>query len=209
MIKADINITGTIKRGATIRNDKNGKPYLSFVMVIHLTDPKGKEKEIEIFVADGKAQQSDVALYKEKRRVQISGKLDVRKKGEELAFYLNAEDITTKDVAALDSISGILHFRGHLRTDNVYEEKTDKNGKPYLTFSAYSSEKVGENFVSTWVSFMRFPAKDATIDSILPEWFKSKANVNIDGDFKLECYNGNVRLSSRVSDMNLYIKDQS
>ena len=32
MIRADVNMTGTIKRSSTTRTDKNEKPYLSFVV---------------------------------------------------------------------------------------------------------------------------------------------------------------------------------
>lgn len=36
MIKAEVNVTGTIKRGAVIRNDKQGKPYIGFVLTVNI-----------------------------------------------------------------------------------------------------------------------------------------------------------------------------
>lgn len=206
MIRADVTAIGTIKRAATIRTDKNNQPYLSFILGITLTDSKGSAKDIELFVMDTKGKQSDISLYSEKKRVSVKGSMNIRTKGEELAYYINAESITTKEVAELDSIDGDLRFVGFLRKDKVCEEKTDRNGKPYLIFSAYSSEKVGDSFVNTWVNFRRFPDKDADIETIKPDWMQPKAHVSIDGDLHLEYYGGKVRIFSRVKGMSLWEK---
>lgn len=204
MIRADVTAIGTIKRAATIRTDKNNQPYLSFILGITLTDSKGSSKEIELFVMDTKGKQSDISLYSENKRVSVKGSMNIRTKGEELAYYITAESITTKEVAELDSITGELHFVGYLRKDNVCEEKTDRNGKQYLTFSAYSSEKVGDNFVNTWVNFKRFKAND---DDVLREdWFQSKANVDITGDLQISAYKGRVGISSRVKTIKPHVK---
>ena len=104
MIRADVTAIGTIKRAATIRTDKNNQPYLSFILGITLTDSKGSAKDIELFVMDTKGKQSDISLYSEKKRVSVKGSMNIRTKGEELAYYINAESITTKEVAELDSI---------------------------------------------------------------------------------------------------------
>jgi len=206
MIRADVTAIGTIKRAATIRTDKNNQPYLSFILGITLTDSKGSAKDIELFVMDTKGKQSDISLYSEKKRVSVKGSMNIRTKGEELAYYINAESITTKEVAELDSIDGDLRFVGFLRKDKVCEDKTDRNVKPYLIFSAYSSEKVGDSFVNTWVNFRRFPEKDTGIETVKPEWMQPKAHVIIDGDLHLEYYGGKVRISSRVKDMSLWEK---
>lgn len=204
MIRADVTAIGTIKRAATIRTDKNNQPYLSFILGITLTDSKGSSKDIELFVMDTKGKQSDISLYSENKRVSVKGSMNIRTKGEKLAYYITAESITTKVVAELDSINGDLHFVGYLRKDNVCEEKTDRNGKPYLTFSAYSSEKVGDNFVNTWVNFKRFKAND---DDVLREdWFQSKANVDITGDLQISAYKGRVGISSRVKTIKPHVK---
>ena len=107
-----------------------------------------------------------------------------------------------------DGITGELHFRGRLKNDNIYEEKSDRNGNPYLLFSAYSSEKVGDNFVSTWVRFLRFPEKGAGIDTVKPEWMQPRCRVSIDGELQLASYDKQVRLSCRVSDMKEFIKEE-
>ena len=196
MIRAEITAIGTVKRAATIRTDKHNNPYLSFILAVNLADSDGKTKEIEIFVMDTKGQQSDLSLYSEKKRVSITGTLDIRTKGEDLVYYLNVKSITTQDVADLDAITGTLHFIGHLRKENFFEEKTDRNGNPYLIFSAYSTEKVGDNFVNTWVNFKRF--RDSDDEVLREDWFQSKANVDITGDLQISAFKGRINLASRV-----------
>ena len=209
MIKADVNMTGTIKKSATLRTDKNDKPYLSFVVKVNLPDEKGGEAALDVLVNLRGGKKSDINHYSEGRRVTVQGVLDIRKKEENLAFYLSADKVAVKDVSEQDSITGELHFRGRLKNDNIYEEKNDRKGNPYLLFSAYSSEKVKENFVSTWVRFLRFPEKDAGIDTIKPGWMQPKAKVCIDGDLQLSVYDRQVRLSCRVTDMKEYVKEES
>lgn len=208
MIKANVNVTGTIKNSASVKTDRNGVPYLSFLLSVTLQDPKAGNKEIPIYVSVPCGQQSELSLYTQGKRAIIGGDMDVKMRDNELVCNLTANLISTEGVADVDSISGTLDFRGHLRNDNVYEEKKDKNGHPFLVFSAYSAEKVGQDFVSTWVNFMRFPEKDATIDTITPPFMKPKANVTVKGDFQLSSFNGKVRISSRVIEMNEYIKPE-
>ena len=47
-----------------------------------------------------------------------------------------------------------MEFRGTL--GKQIEDKTTKNGKSFTVFSAYSSEKDGDNYTYTWVRFMQF-----------------------------------------------------
>ncbi len=207
MIKAEVKIIGTIKKGASIRTDKNHQPYLSFIVTIALPDAKTTTNNVEAFVSYPKGQQGDVALFAEGVRVAIQGTMDVRHKDDKLLFYLAAESVTTEEVPDLDAITGTLSFRGHLKKERVYEEKSDKNGNPYLVFSAYSAEKVGETFVSTWVNFMRFPEKDASIDKVKPDWMRSKAHVSINGELQISSYNSKVQLSCKVMEMSEYVKE--
>ena len=175
-------------------------------MAISLPDAKNTTNEVAIFVSIPNGQQTDLATYTENTRVAISGTLDVRKKDDNLVLYLTANLLTTEGVTDLDTITGELSFIGHLRNDKVYEEKSDKNGNPFLVFSAYSSEKVGDDFVSTWVNFRRFPEKDAGIETIKPDWMLPKAHVSIKGDFQLESYGGKIRISSRIKNMSQWEK---
>ena len=208
MIKAEANVIGTIKRSASIRTDKNNNPYLSFLMAVNLPDAKANSKSIDVFVSLPNAKQEEAQSYVEGLRVAISGNLDIRKKREELNFYLTGNEVSTQDVATLDAVTGTISFRGYLKKENIYEQKTDKNGHPFIVFSAYSLEKNGQEFVSTWVNCMRFPEKGANIDSIIPKWLHAKAHVDVNGDLQLSSYNGMVRISCRVKNMTEHINTQ-
>lgn len=208
MIKAEANVTGTIKRSAGIRTDKNNNPYLSFVMAVVLTDAKTTSKSIDVFVSLPNAKQDEAQSYVEGLRVAVNGNLDIRKKDNNQNFYLTGNTVTIQNVAELDTISGSLSFRGYLKKENIYQQKTDKNGHPFIVFSAYSLEKNGEEYQSTWINFMRFPEKDAEIESVIPEWMRPKAHVDITGELKVSSYDGVVRLSCRVKEMTEHINTQ-
>lgn len=204
MIKANVNVAGTITRAATMKGDKDNSTYVSLALSVSIPDSEDMQKTIEINVIYPQGKQSDLDILTEKRRIAAIGVMDVRKKGEDFIFYLNAEQITVKDVSESDLVTGDLQFRGRLKNDKVYEERTDKKGNPYLVFSAYSSEKIGDNFVSTWVNFIRFPEKGSDIDSIKPSWLRSKATIQVEGEFKIAAVKGNIRLNCRVSSMKPY-----
>ena len=206
MIKAEVTITGTVQRSASIRTDRNNQPYVSFLMSVSMADGTGT-KDISVFVSLPQAQQSDLSLYTEGQRITASGTMDIRRKNDALSFYLTARLVTVDNVPALDAISGTLSFRGYLKKENIFEERTSKNGRPYLLFSAYSSEKVGDSFVSTWVTFMRFPEKNATIESIIPEWLRPRAHVDITGDLRIYFYKDAPSLSCIVREMTEHINN--
>ena len=208
MIKAEVNVVGTIKRSASIRTDKNNNPYLSFVMTVVLTDAKTTNHSIDVFVSIPNARQDEAHSYVEGVRVAVNGNLDIRKKESSLNFYLTGNTVTTQNVAEMDSVSGSLSFRGYLKKENIYQQKTDKNGHPFIVFSAYSLEKNGQEYLSTWVNFMRFPEKGADVGSIIPEWMHSKAHVDITGELQVSSYDGVVRLSCRVKDITEHINVQ-
>lgn len=80
MIRADVNMTGTIKRSATTRTDKNENPYLSFVVRVNLQDAKGKGRELDVLVTIQGGKKSDLSLYTEKKRVTVQGTSTLERK---------------------------------------------------------------------------------------------------------------------------------
>ena len=210
MIKAEVNVIGTITRNAVVRTDKNNNPYLAFAMSVNLTSPFDQViTPLTVFVSVPDGKQEDLSLYTEDKRLVVNGSMDIHKKEDNLTFFLVAKHIATEAVAELDSISGTLTFRGHLKNDNVYEERTTKQGgKPFLRFSAYSAEKDGENCVSTWVNFIRFPDKDASLDTIKEPWMIAKAHVNIRGTLEIDVYKGKISINSRVLEISEYVKPE-
>ena len=73
------------------------------------------------------------------------------------------------------------------------EVKTDKKGKPYTLFSAYSSEKDGDNYAYTWIRFMQF-------DTTKADWVQAKAGINAKGDLQVGAYNDRLDLTCRVTE---------
>ena len=208
MIKAEVKMVGTVKRSAAMRTDKDNNPYLSFVMTVSFTDAKSKSsKDMDVFVSMTKAKKNDVALYTEGRRVVAQGKLDIRKKGEEYAFYLTATQLSAKDVPEQDEVAGEMQFRGRLKNNDVIEVKEDRKGNYYFVFSAYSTEKVDDDFVSIWVRFIRFPAKGEDIDDIKPDWMQPKARVSVTGDLEISVYNNVFRFTCIVRSLEEYVKE--
>ena len=90
MIRAKVNITGTITKEAVVRTDKNHKSYLSFILTVRLSDPKISQKEVNIFVAMYNGKQEDLSILTIGKQVVVSGEMDIHKK-EDFSFYLNAE----------------------------------------------------------------------------------------------------------------------
>ena len=192
----------------TMRTDQDNNPYLSFVMTVSIIDAKSKSgKDMDVFVSMTKAKKNDVALYTEGRRVVAQGKLDIRKKGEEYAFYLNASQLSAKDVPEQDEVTGEMQFRGRLKNNDVIEVKEDRKGNYYFVFSAYSTEKVGDDFVSIWVRFIRFPAKGEDIDDIKPDWMQPKARVSVTGDLEISVYNNIFRFTCIVRSLEEYVRE--
>lgn len=206
MIRAEVKIIGTIRRSASMRTNSTGTPELSFFMSVSVPDVQTGNKDIDIWVSLPEAHENDVANYQQDYRVAVEGTMDIRRNTSGLLFFLVAKSATTNDVPEVDSITGNLTFRGHLKKEKVYEQKTDKNGNPFLVFSAYSSEKVGDEFLSTWVNFMRFPEKNADVEHVDTSCLQPRANVVIKGDLTVSSYNGQVRLSCRVRDIQPYVK---
>ena len=208
MIKAEVKMVGTVKRSAAMRTDKDNKPYLSFVMTVSIIDAKSKSsKDMDVLVSMPNARGNDVTLYSEGRRVVAQGKLDIRKKGEDFAFYLAATKLSATDVPEKDEVTGLMQFRGRLKSNDVIEVKEDRKGNYYFVFSAYSTEKVGDDFVSIWVRFIRFPVKGEDIDDIKPDWMQPKARVSVTGDLEISVYNNIFRFTCIVRSLEEYVKE--
>lgn len=206
MIKADVKVTGTVKRNAAVKTNRNGQPYLSFIMTVAIPDAKeeGKSGKVDILVTRLGAGQADAAALPEKTRACVEGRMDIRTREGRPAFYLSADGIRAAEPGEGDGMTGTLHFRGRLKNDGVAEVRTDRKGNKYLFFSAFSSEKTDDGFVTTWVRFFRFPRKGAEDGGLMPGWMRPKARLSADGALSLSAYGDAVRLSCRVEQMEEY-----
>src|SRR5574344_2282130 len=173
MIKCNVKVCGTISRTAQMRTGKEGKPFMSLGVNVVIPAKSGINKTVEISVAKDGGSQEELANYPVGNRIEVVGTLTFHKKGE--AFYLNlsATGINTFSAGSEDSIKGDIEFRGTL--GNKIEEKKDKKGNPFCVFSAFSSEKNGENYDYTWIRFLQFGESRK-------DWMQPKAGINAKGE---------------------------
>ena len=178
MIKCNVTVCGTISRSAQMRTNKDGKAFLAFGISVVIPAKSGINKTFEISVAkDGGMDELNSLVSG--TRVEIVGALTFHKKDDTI-------------FSADDSVKGEIEFRGTV--GNKIEEKKDKKDKPYLVFSAFSSEKVGEGYSFTWVRFMHFGQGK-------PEWMEGKCGIDAKGELQLSIYNDRLDITCRVAEL--------
>ena len=195
MIKCEVSVCGTINKEAIIRNNKDGKSFMSFAMNIVLPTTSGS-KVIDVSVLCDNDRNYDLSKFCVGTRLNISGTLLFKKRGDNLYLNLYAEGFEFENVAAIDSIKGSMQFRGKL--GKTIEEKTDKKGNKYHTFSGVSSEKVSDGFEYIWVSFFDF-------SQVLNDAIKPETKVEIAGSLDLSFYKDKLTISSRVKNISQYV----
>ena len=198
MIKCNVTVCGTVSRQAQMRANKEGKSFISFGINVVIPAKSGINKTVEISVAKDGDTQAELGNYPVGSRIEVAGILQFHKKGDFLYLNLSASGVNTFNAGSQDSITGTMEFRGTVGK-NV-DVKNDKKGNPYTTFSAFSSEKDGENYAYTWVRFMQFGAQK-------PDWLQHKAGVNAKGDLQVGVYNDRLDLTCRVSELSIWEKN--
>lgn len=198
MIKCNVTVCGTVSRQAQMRANKEGKSFISFGINVVIPAKSGINKTVEISVAKDGDNQAELVNYPVGSRIEVAGILQFHKKGDILYLNLSASGVNTFNAGSQDSITGTMDFRGTIGK-NV-DVKNDKKGNPYITFSAFSSEKDGENYAYTWVRFMQFGAQK-------PDWLQHKAGVNAKGDLQVGVYNDRLDLTCRVSELSIWEKN--
>ena len=196
MIKCEVSVCGTINKEAIIRTNKDGKSFMSFAMNIVLPTTSGS-KVIDVSVLCDNDRNYDLSKFCVGTRLNISGTLLFKKRGDNLYLNLYAEGFEFENVAAIDSIKGSMQFRGKL--GKTIEEKTDKKGNKYHTFSGVSSEKVSDGFEYIWVSFFDF-------SQVLNDAIKPETKVEIAGSLDLSFYKDKLTISSRVKNISQYVQ---
>lgn len=199
MIKCNVTVCGTITRQAQMRTNKEGRSFLSMGVSVVVPAKSGINKTYEISVAKFDAQIEELANYPLNTRVEVVGSINMHKKDETLYLNMTATGINTFSAGNEDSITGTIEFKGTV--GNKIETKTDKKGKPYLVFSAFSSEKNGEDFVFTWVRFMQFGKEQEG-------WLQPKTKIESCGDLQLEVFNDRLNITCRVAELKEWIKQE-
>lgn len=138
MIKCNVTVCGLISRDAILRNGKEGKQFVSMTVQTTIQGKDGQGGAVEISVSmDGT--QEEAARLRNGMRVKVTGILVPKHRGDKTYFNLSAESIVPAGAGDTDSLQGELTFRG--KVGKTVDERTDKNGKPFFSFSAFSAER--------------------------------------------------------------------
>ena len=187
---------GTISKAAVVRTNNENKAFTAFAVNCVIPARNGIDKTVEISVAkDG--EEYNRADYTVGKRVEISGVLTFKKRGDNLYFNMSASSVNLTVASNEDSIKGEMLFRG--KTGKNIEEKTDKKGKNFLQFSAFSAEKVNDGFEYLWVRFLGF-------DREREEWLQPQTGIETKGELELSVYNDKLNIACKVSEMSEYVK---
>ena len=192
MIKCNVSACAAINRAASVKNVKDNS-FLTFGIKIPVEGRDGSKKDLEISVSvDG--DKSKASVYAVGRRLNISGTMTVRKKGGKTYFNLRADSSELANSKSENFIEGTMEFRGKIGKKGV-EVKTDKKEKTYKAFSAFSSDKDGDNVEFTWVRFLYFNPKDGE------DFLQANTYVECKGDLQLGVYKDEISLDCRVSEV--------
>lgn len=194
MIKCNVKVCGIINRAASVKQTADGKSFVAFGMSVDVPSTKGDVVPVIISVA---ADNADVAVLTQGRRVSVDGVLKIKGAAEKKTYFnLSAENITLDPVEEA-GISGEMEFRGVVCKD--IKTPTDKKGNRYLRFSAYSTDKIGDEFFSVFVRFVSF-------NEAIPSFIVPKAKIEAKGELRISTFNGNLDLNCKAVKLKEYVK---
>lgn len=199
MIKCNVTVCGVIGRDASIRTNKEEKSFLVFPLRIMIPATGGQNTTIEVDVSKN-ATGEDAAGYRNGLRVEVTGTMYLKRRGDKLYFNLLAGEIRTVTEGSEDSVKGEMAFRG--KVGQHIEEKKDKKEQPYTMFSAFSAEKVEDGFEYQWVRFFCFGKERE-------EWLQPGVRVEARGEMTLSAHNGKVNISCKTEELAQYVADSS
>ncbi len=193
MIKVQATINGVISKSATIRTAGDGKKFIGFP--VKLTVPGSRNnmpgKELTVSVSK-EGDESELPAFTAGTRVEAAGTLTFRKTGDNLYFNFHADTVNLSPESTKDAIEGTLEFKGTV--GKGVDERTDKKGGKYVSFSAYSTEKSDDTLQFTWIRFIKF---DYTKEAFL----EPKAKIYATGKLTVSAYNGRIDLDCRLEDV--------
>lgn len=194
MIKCNVKVCGIINRAASVKHTADGKSFVAFGMSVDVPSTKGDVVPVIISVA---ADNADAAVLTQGRRVSVDGVLKIKGAAEKKTYFnLSAENIALDPVAE-SGISGEMEFRGVVCKD--IKTPTDKKGNRYLRFSAYSTDKIGDDFFSVFARFVSF-------NEAIPSFIVPKAKIEAKGELRISTFNGNLDLNCKAVELKEYVK---
>lgn len=192
MLKSEVCVNGLVTRSAVAKTNSEGKSFVTFGMKVDIPYVTDLRTVLDISVSlDGE----DLSGIVQNARVEVKGTLVFKKRGEKIYLNLHASEVNLSTASTIDMITGTLSFRGTL--GKTIDSRTDKNGKPYLLFSGFSTEKVDEGFEYTWVRFVHFGEN---------ERIKPQARIEASGEMELSIYKERLGISCRVNEVKAWIR---
>lgn len=186
MLKSEVCVNGLVSRSAVAKTNSEGKSFVTFGIRVDIPYVTDSRTVLDISVSrDG----DDLSGIVQDARVEVKGTMTFKKRGEKIYLNLHASEINLCPASTTDMVTGALSFRGTV--GKSIDRKNDKNGKPYLLFSGFSTEKVDDSYEYTWVRFVHFGENDV---------IKPQAKVEINGDLELSVYKDKLNISCRVSE---------
>ena len=194
MIKCNVSVCGTVSKAAVVRNGKDGMPFTTYSVDVVIPAKSDINKTVIVScIMDGDDSEGIVVG----NRIELKGVLTFKKKDDNLYFNLKGVEVSQPAAESKDSIVGDMDFKGKVGKD--IDMKKDKNGKAFLMFSAFSAEKIGEEYVFTWVRFVRFVEEKE-------EWLQSKAAIEAKGELEISVYNDRLNLGCKVAELSQWEK---
>ena len=194
MIKCNVSVCGTVSKAAVVRNGKDGMPFTTYSVDVVVAAKSGINKTVMVScIMDGDCAEAIVVG----NRIDVKGVLTFKKKDDNLYFNLKGVEVSQPAAESKDGIVGDMEFKGKVGKD--IDMKKGKNGKNFLMFSAFSAEKIGEEFAFTWVRFVRFSEEKE-------EWLQSKATIEAKGELEISAYNDRLNLGCKVAELSQWEK---
>ena len=194
MIKCNVSVCGTVSKAAVVRNRKDGMPFTTYSVDVVVPAKEGINKTVMVScIMDGDCAEAIVVG----NRIDVKGVLTFKKKDDNLFFNLKGVEVSQPATESKDGIVGDMEFKDKVGKD--IDMKKGKNGKAFLMFSAFSAEKIGEEFAFTWVRFVRFSEEKE-------EWLQSKATIEAKGELEISVYNERLNLGCKVAELNQWEK---
>lgn len=197
MIKADVTVVGIVIQASQVRQTSKGYVLAAAIKTV-VPQKEGGMQEVLISISAPQSASAGIETLTQGQRVCLTGTLHFRKNGEVMYLNMNVATCAEPDAAAVDGISGELVMIGFLGS-RAPEVRNGKGGKPFMNFSAYSSDGEGDSRTFTWVRFIRFSGE-------VEPFLVPKALIKASGQLELQFYQGQPSISCRLSQVGPYEK---
>lgn len=194
MIKCEVTVCAKINRAAMVKETNDGQRFLSFGVQLPIKGRDGSSLLTNISVTlDGG--EDDKQTYTIGQRVRVLGNMTIRKKGDKTFFNLRGDGgVELCKSTEEDSIEGTIDFKGKIGKKGVVNN-TDKKGRPFKSFSAFSTDKDGDDTHFTWVRFLHFKQKEDE------DFLTANSYIEVSGTLQLGVFHDEISLDCRVDEI--------